>query len=261
MSVITSAHHLDEALPGLPITGHPLTPELPDGPLAGRLLALYGEVAERVAAAVTAGELVTVAAGDCMTSLGVLAGLGRAGISPGIVWLDAHGDFNTPATTRSGYIGGMPVAAAVGHDVLGLGSGLGLAPLAEERVLLAGVRDLDEAEGAALRASAVRRTSVAELTRATLPEGPLYLHIDIDVIDADEAGDVLFPVGSGPSVAEVAAAIARVLATGRVAAVGLACTWTGEALCAPPARELIARLGLPGEDAVRSTPPACAPTR
>lgn len=245
MAVVVSPHHLDERVPGLPVSGRSLTPDLPDADVAKRLLTLYAGVAQLVATIADTGALVTVVAADCMTSLGVLAGVQRSGLSPSVVWLDAHGDFNTPATTRSGYLGGMPLAVAVGHDAHDLGAGLGLTAVDERCVLLAGVRDLDVAESKLLASSAVKRASISEVGSDTMPPGPIYLHVDVDVIDPDEAGDLLYPVAPGPSLEQVAAAIGRVLDTGQVVAVGLACTWKSEALTTPEVRTVVERLRLP----------------
>ncbi len=111
-------YHLDERLAsfdvGLPID-HEVTAELPPGGPWQRMAALY----DRVAGVVGSQSLpVLVVSGDCTTSLGVLAGLQRAGHDVGIVWLDAHADFHTETTTTSGYRGGMPLALAVGVGTL-----------------------------------------------------------------------------------------------------------------------------------------------
>jgi arginase family enzyme len=64
-----------------------------------------------------------VLSGDCVASLAVIAGLQQRGIRPGLVWFDAHGDFHTEATTSSGYLGGLPLAKAVGRGDLTLEAG------------------------------------------------------------------------------------------------------------------------------------------
>jgi arginase len=245
VTVVVSPHHLDERVPGLPVSGTTVQPDLPEADLAVRLVTLYDEVANLVAVSAGRGAPTTVVAADCMTSLGVLAGLQRSGLSPSVVWLDAHGDFNTPATSRSGYLGGMPLAIAVGQDALDLGAGLRLAAVEERRVLLAGARDLDVEERELLTSSAVKRATIPEIEIGRTPPGPIYLHVDVDVIDADVAGDLLYPVPSGPSVRQVAAAIRRILDTQQVVAVGLACTWKPQALTTPEVRRVVERLGLP----------------
>ena len=90
--------------PGIPVDRQ-ITVDLPASGTWQRMAVLY----EAVAREVCSRELpVMVVSGDCTTSLAVIAGLQRAGRDVGIVWIDAHGDFNTEATTPSGYLGGMP---------------------------------------------------------------------------------------------------------------------------------------------------------
>jgi arginase len=102
---------------------------------------------------------------------------------------------------------------------------LGLRPLPEDRVLLVDARDLDPPEAAYLAASTIGRSSVAGLAVEALPPGPLYLHVDLDVVDPADLPGLKFPAADGPTVSTVAAALRRVVDTGRVAALGLACTW------------------------------------
>jgi arginase len=244
--VLTSAFHLDQPLPGLPVDGTALRLEPAGATQLERVASMYRQVAHQVAAAVSDGETPLVAAGDCSTSIGILAGLQRAGLDPGIVWFDAHGDFNTAASSTSGYVGGMPLAMAVGLDDLGLAQASGLSPLDASRVVLTDARDLDPPERALLEASPVRRLRVPDLTTADVPDGPVYVHLDLDVITAEELPGLLYPVTDGAGRAEVAAAVQRVLRTGRVAAIGLACTFTAEALLGDEARDLVASLQLTG---------------
>jgi arginase len=246
MPTLISPFHLDEPLRELPVTGHRLDLTLPDGAMPGRLVGLYREVASAVAEAVRgvegSADPLVVASGDCNTSLGVLTGLQQAGIDPAIVWFDGHGDFHTAATTTSGYLGGLALALLVGDDDLGLAAGVGLTPIDEERVVLVDARDLDPAEHVRLDASAVERVSVDELVEATMPHGPIYLHVDVDVIDAAATPGLRFPASDGPSPDAVVAAVRRVLDSGRVVAVGLACTWGPDHLARPETADLVQRL-------------------
>src|SRR4029078_8083899 len=79
-----------------------------------RLVALYGALAEAVERGVRGGRLLAVVVGDCLASLGTLAGLQRAGHDPSIVWFDAHGDIHTFASSTSKYLGGMPLRMMLG---------------------------------------------------------------------------------------------------------------------------------------------------
>jgi arginase len=207
------------------LADHTVVTSLPPGAPWARMAVQYDAVADKVAEAVRGGERPTVVSGDCTTALGTVAGLQRAGLDPAIIWFDAHGDLQSPETTASGYLGGMPLRLLVGHRRDIIADRLGLRDIPEERVLLVDARDLDPPEADYLSSSAIRRSTVEGLTGDLLPEGPLYLHVDFDVVDPDELPGLLFPAPGGPAFETVAGAIRRVLATGRVAAFGGACTW------------------------------------
>ena len=208
---------------------HLNTPTLPTGaPILDRLVALYEPLAAAVEAAVRDGRRPVSIAGDCVATLGVLAGLQRAGVSPTLIWLDAHGDFNTPETTPSGFLGGMPLAMAVGRGDQTIVHGLGLAPIPESQVILAGARDLDPGEREALSASAVTHLAgVEELLAMPLPAGPLYVHFDCDVLRTADVPAVFYPADGGPSADRLRAVLRRLAQTNRIAAVSLS-TWAPE---------------------------------
>ena len=171
------------------------------------------------------GAVPAVVSGDCLVALATIAGVQRAGTDPGVVWFDAHGDVHTLETTTSGYIGGLALRLALGAHADLLAEPLGLRPIACERAVLVDARSLDPAEVAYLAASGLARRAVDELDEAALPGGPIVLHVDVDVIDAGELPNLLFPASGGPSTDAVLRAVRRVLATGRVAAVDIACPW------------------------------------
>jgi arginase len=197
------------------------------GPAGAMIVRLYDQVAARVAAS---DEPVIVASGDCTTSLAIVAGLQRRGVAPGVIWLDAHGDFHTPRTTRSGYFGGMALAMLAGRAGASLAQSIGLRPIAEDACVLAGARDLDPGELENLASSAVRRIDdLGTLADAALPPPPWYVHLDIDVIDPDELPPLRFPAPGGPSAGAVAAALRALAERGTIAALGLACTLTPKA--------------------------------
>lgn len=205
-----------------------VTADLPDGDVWTRISHLYDLVADAVAAAAGRGERPTVISGDCTTSLGTVAGLQRAGLDPSIVWFDAHGDLQTLETTTSGYLGGMPLRMLLGYGRGLVADRIGLRDVPEERALLVDGRDLDPPEADYLDRSATRQCDVAELASpggAAPPDGPLYLHLDFDVIDPAELPGLLYPSPGGPATGAVAEAVRRVVATGRVVAFGAACTW------------------------------------
>jgi hypothetical protein len=102
---------------------------------------------------------------------------------------------------------------------------LGLRPVSERQVLLVGARDLDPPEVSYLEGSAIRRAEVTDLDRAGRPEGPLYLHVDLDVIDSAAVPGLRYPAPGGPGPEQLADSMRWLVSTGMVGAVGLACTW------------------------------------
>ncbi len=154
-----------------------------------------------------------VFAQDCTSCLGMVKGLEAQ--APAILWYDSHGDFNTPETTPSGFLGGMPLAALVGRGNQHLLRGLGLEPIAEADVILADARNLDPEEGLMLRESEVTiYETLADLNAGPLPEGPLYIHFDTDVVDCAEMPAMSYPEPGGPSLDESIESLKRVLAQG-----------------------------------------------
>jgi arginase family enzyme len=130
-----------------------------------------------------------------------------------VLWLDAHGDFNTPDTTASAFLGGMCLAAACGR----LEDGLGVEAFDPARVVTCGVRDFEEAERAEAEAAGVilaeRPSLVADLVRGRA----VYVHLDLDVLDPT-VFPAQFPVDGGLSMtglrtllAEVAEAAERII--------------------------------------------------
>jgi arginase len=214
VTVIAVPFHLDEHLPALELPLTPqrtIAPELAPGSPWERMAVLYDEVADAVAADVTGGRVPLVLSGDCTTSLGVVAGLQRAGLDPALVWFDGHGDVQTPETSASGYLGGMPVRQLVGGADRTVAERIGLRVVPEPDVLLVDARDLDP--------------PVADVGTGLPPHRPVYLHLDVDVVDARDLPGLLFPVPDGPRLPAVAAAVRHVLASCEVVAIGLACTW------------------------------------
>ena len=228
MNRILVPYHIDEYLPDLDVpldTESTVTVELPDGDTWSRVAAVQEGVRDAVAGSVRDGQRPVVVAGDCMVSLGILAGLQSAGVDAGIVWLDAHGDVQTIETTGSGYLGGVPLRIAVGYRPDLIASRLGLHAVDEHRALLVGARDLDPPEVDYLRNSAIGQYTVADLTADVLPDCPLYLHVDLDVVDPEHVPGLRFPAPSGPAPSDVADKLRQIIATDRVVALGVACTW------------------------------------
>jgi len=228
MSVIQVPYHLDEYLPELDVPLPPdtvITPDLAAGDVWGRLAELYSGLAATVAGEAGRGGRPVVVSGDCTTALGTMSGLQQAGIEAGIVWFDAHGDVQTLETTASGYLGGLPLRLLVGYRPELIADRLGLRAVPERQVILVGARDLDPPEVTYLAGAQIRRSEVGGLDAAGLPGGPLYVHLDLDVIDPAQLPGLRLPVPGGPSPAQVTGALNALLGTGRVAAIGIACTW------------------------------------
>jgi arginase len=229
MSRILVPYHLDEHLSDLRVpidVDESIRVDLPDGGDPWhRMATLYDVVATTVAERIRGGSRPVVVSGDCTASLAVMAGAGRAGINPGIVWFDAHGDVQTVETSASGYLGGMPLRILAGYRPELIGRRLGLVPVPPERILLVDARDLDPPEVDYLAGSAIGRHDVADVTDGVIPDGPLYLHLDLDILDPAELAGFRFPASGGPAATAVWAAARRVLETGRVVAIGLGCTW------------------------------------
>jgi arginase len=158
----------------------------------GCLLEAGGQVDD----ALSGGNLPLLVAGDCSICLTTLGAALSHEPEAKVLWLDAHGDFNTPDTTPSGFLGGMCLAGACGEWEPGLGR-----QISAERVVLAGVRELDPGERSLLERSAatVIGASVVETLVAVqnaLDGSPVYVHLDLDVLDPD-AFPAQFPAAGG----------------------------------------------------------------
>jgi arginase len=200
---------------------------MPEGGKTTRMGALYRALAGEVSAAVAAGERPVSIAGDCCATIGVMAGLQHAGLEPTLIWMDAHGDFNTHDTSPSGFLGGMPLAMAVGLGEQTLLESVSLRPWPESKVILADARDLDPEERESVALSGITHLPDIEMLLApgVIPDGPLYVHFDCDVINPDEAPAMSYPAPGGPSSEQVRDVVRALAATGRVAAVSI-CLWT-----------------------------------
>lgn len=185
---------------------------------------VHRPIATFVRETLEAGNRPVSVAGDCCASIPVLAGIRASGVEPALVWIDAHADFNSPETSPSQFLGGMPLAMIVGRGPQWMCKSVDLKPLAEDRVWLIDGRDLDPLERAAVDASAVRRTGMAGLATLKI-DGPVHLHLDIDVIDSTEAPGTNYPVSGGPSVADTLTACVAFAASNNIIAISIS-GWT-----------------------------------
>jgi len=198
-------------------------PPLPEGDTITRISAAHEAIAAFVVDTLAAGQRPVSIAGDCCTTIGVMAGLQRAGVQPTLVWFDAHGDFNTPETSPSGFIGGMPLAMIVGKGDLSLPAAVGLHPLPENRVILTDGRDLDPQErDLIVDSGVVHLADPADLLDDSIPAGPLYVHFDVDVVCLEESPAQNYPATGGPSATLMQTVFRHLARTGRIAAVSVA---------------------------------------
>ena len=177
---------------------------------------------------------------NCNDLLGMLSGLkydsdGNAR-RVGLVFIDAHGDFNIPETTLSGMLGGMPVAIAAGHALHNVRKTTGLAePLPMSDIVWGGVRDLDPLEADRFTEYEVQQFSVQDVRElsANLKKqiddladrvDVVYVHIDMDVLDPAEVPGHSLTVADGPSSKDLAAALTLMFENPKTVALGIAST-------------------------------------
>lgn len=191
--------------------------ELPFAPPIARVCR---ELMQAVDKALTAGETPLVLGGDHSIAMGTLGGIARWARKnkkqTGLLWIDAHGDCNTPQTTPSGNIHGMPLAVAVGHGARLLTHLAGKRPMVRpERTVILGARDLDAGERANIKRFGVRVFTMREIDergmRACMVEaleivtsgaGGFHLSFDIDSLDPSVAPGVGTPVSGGLTIRE-----------------------------------------------------------
>jgi arginase len=184
-------------------------------------------IAELVDAAVDEGRIPIVLGGDHSIALGTLGGMASRRGPGAALWFDAHGDLNTPATTPSGNVHGMPLAAALGRGGPGFESASWTLPAVEtERVALVGVRDLDPGERALCKElglaahvmSEIDRRGIEAVVREALERaaGAAFVHIslDMDGLDPDVAPGVGTPVRGGLTYREAHLAMELVAESG-----------------------------------------------
>jgi arginase len=193
-----------------------------------QILALCDRIAKLVAEARARGETPLVLGGDHSVALGTLVGMAASHGPGGVIWLDAHGDLNTPESSPSGNVHGMVLAAA-----LGLGGGMfahegwTLPAIGSGRLALVGVRSLDPGERQLLKRIDAKVFTISEIDRIGIEPcmhdalahaaGPGFLHVslDLDVVDPDVAPGVGTPVRGGLSYREAHLAMETVAESAR----------------------------------------------
>ena len=186
------------------------------------------ELRERVGHIARSGQFPLVLGGDHSIAMGTVAGLLDARGDVGVLWIDAHGDINTPETSPSGNVHGMPVAAMLGEAGLGARLGWATRRLRPERVVLLGTRTLDPGERTIIRDLGIRMFTMSEIDQSGITacvrqatdilSGPGGIHIsfDIDAVDPLEAPGVGTPWPGGLTYREAHLAMELLAATGQV---------------------------------------------
>lgn len=204
-----------------------------------------GHLADMVAGNWREGTLTIGLLGNCTSVIGVLAGLQHSGPDGelrdvGLVFIDAHGDFNTPETTLSGMLGGMPVAVSAGLGLHNLRRESGLDPaLPTRHIVMGAVRDLDPLERDLVESSQIQHLTTddlrhrpeavrAQIERLAEITDVIYVHIDMDVLAPEEVPGHPLTVPDGPTSLELGAALTEMFSHEKVGALGIASTPANE---------------------------------
>jgi arginase len=192
-----------------------------------QILALCDRVAQLVATARANGQTPLVLGGDHSVALGSLVGMASADGPGGVLWLDAHGDLNTPESSPSGNVHGMVLAAALGLGGSAFArNGWRLPAIEPGRLSLVGVRSLDQGERTLLKELNAKVFTMAEIDRVGVEScmreaiahaaGGAFLHVsfDLDVVDPETAPGVGTPVRGGLSYREAHLAMELVAESG-----------------------------------------------
>jgi arginase len=174
---------------------------------------------------------------NCESLLGMLGGLRHSASPPvrvGLIWIDAHGDYNTPETTLSGMLGGMPVAIAAGDGLTRMRQQARMdEPLPKENIVIVAVRDTDPLEQERIERDGIPQISTedvrtlsgnlhAQMQQLTEKSDIIYVHVDLDVLDPAEVSGHPLTVPDGPTGAELAEAIRVMFTYPKTEALGLA---------------------------------------
>lgn len=188
----------------------------------GTTFALHHDVARLVWSALVEERAPLVISGDCNMTVATVAGLGSEART-GVVWIDAHGDFNTPETDSSGYLDGQGLSMLTGRSWMAhTRSMAGFAPVPDHRVLLIAARDLDDEEALLLRASDIGTLDVEEcqsattrgmaLARLVSDVDQVHVHFDADALDPEIAPANSYAAAGGLQPREVIALVSELSA-------------------------------------------------
>lgn len=192
--------------------------------------ALNGSVCKETVDGIQNGKCILLTGGGCGHVVGLLGGIQKAlgkDKRIGLIWMDSHGDFNTPETTLTGLMGGMPLAVIAGRccDDWRLGAGLEV-PIDTKNIILTDGRNLDPLEEEAINSSDIIyldtdafndrltwRDTIDELAERV---DVICLHIDADILDSKYVPDHYTPEPNGPDIETVMENIKWVMNTGKV---------------------------------------------
>jgi len=223
--------HVSGALSALqhPASVETIAAVSPATPEAARVFELNRRLARHVRTATADGAFPFVLAGDCNSCLRTVAGCGARDL--GVVWFDAHADFDSPEDTRSGSLDGMGLAMLTGRSWGALRETVpGLAPIPENQVVLVAVRDLEPTQRDRLQSSRIRSLegdafsdSDLRLALDDLREQVhrVYLHVDLDALDPDEGTANQYGAPGGLSSARLHSAVAEVFGRFHVVAAAI----------------------------------------
>jgi arginase len=210
----------------------------PEGPAQARFLPLIAAACRRLGLAVekaaTAGKVPLVLGGDHSVAVGTMAGISRSfrkrKKKVGLIWIDAHADMNTPQSSPSGNVHGMPLACCIGTGPRELTHLFGYSPKVDSRnVALVGVREIDEVEAPHVRKSGVRAFTMRHIDERGLgaimheaieiaSDGTagFHLSLDMDYVDPREAPGVGTPVRGGGTYREAHLAMEMICDSGKM---------------------------------------------
>jgi arginase len=210
----------------------------PQGPANARYLPQIAETCRRLARAVeqamARGQIPLVLGGDHSVAIGTIAGVSRhfrkRKARIGVIWLDAHPDMNTPQTSPSGNVHGMPLACSIGMGPRPLTHIYGYAPKVDPKnVAIIGLRDVDLLEKPHVKRSGVRAFTMRDIDergmRAIMAEAleiamagteGFHVSLDMDSVDPQEAPGVGTPVRGGLNYREAHLAMEMICDSGRM---------------------------------------------
>jgi arginase len=199
-----------------------------------QIAACCERLGQLVAQALSDGKTPLVLGGDHSIAAGTVAGVSRffrdSGCKIGLVWMDAHADMNTPQSTPSGNVHGMPLACCVGVGPDSLAGMFGFAPKVDaSNVALVGIRDVDRLEGGVVRDSGVRTFTMRDIDErgmlsiikeaiaiASKGTSGFHLSLDMDFLDPEFAPGVGTPVRGGVTYREAHLAMEVICDSGRM---------------------------------------------